>query len=101
MVRTAKLREVERHVQITSVAIRLFNLILPGAGSLYADRTVVCSILLFLWAGALGALLLPAYVVMDPSRLGHADLLIVFWMELVLLVVVYLVALVQSLRHSS
>jgi tetratricopeptide (TPR) repeat protein len=101
VVRTAKLREVERHVQITSVAIRLFNLLLPGAGSLYADRYMVGTIVLFSWAFALGALLLPAHILMDPSRLGHADLLIVFWVELAALVAVYLVALVQSLRHSG
>lgn len=101
VVRTAKLREVERHVQLTNIAVRLFNLVLPGAGSLYADRFVVGTLLLFVWAGSLAALLLPARMVMDPTRLGHADLLLVFWAELVLLVGVYLVALVQSLRHSG
>lgn len=100
VVRTAKVREVERHVQITNVAIRLFNLILPGAGSLFAGRFLVGTIVLFTWAAALAALLLPSHMVMDPSRLGHADLLVVFWLELALLVGVYLVALVQSLRHA-
>jgi hypothetical protein len=101
VVRTAKLREVERHLQLTSIAVRLFNLVLPGAGSLYATRYVTGSVLLFVWSGALCALMLPARMVMDPTRLGHADLLVVFWAELVLLVSVYLVALVQSLRHSG
>ena len=101
VVRTAKLREVERHVQLTSIAVRLFNLVLPGAGSLYANRFLSGTLLLFTWAASLAALLLPARMVMDPTRLGHADLLIVFWAELALLVGVYLVALVQSLRHSG
>ena len=38
---------------------------------------------------------------MDPQRLGHADLTVLFAAELALLVVVYLVALTQSLRHSG
>lgn len=101
VVRAAKLREVERHVTINSIAVRVFNLLLPGAGSLYANRIISGSLTLLAWGATLAALLLPARMVMDPQRLGHADLTVLFAVELALLVVVYLVALTQSLRHSG
>jgi hypothetical protein len=38
---------------------------------------------------------------MDSTRLGHADLTVLFGIELALLVCIYLIALMQSLRHSG
>lgn len=101
VVRSAKLREVERWVAINSIATRLFNILLPGAGSIYGNRVVAGSFLVFLWAAALTALLVPAHLLMAPERLGHADLTVLFALELMLLVGVYLLALVQSLRHAG
>lgn len=98
-VRTAKLREVEKWVAVNSIAIRLFNLALPGSGGLYANRMLTGGALLLCWSTAMAALALPTYLVMDPVRLGHLDLSILFMTQLAALVVVYLVALWQSLRH--
>lgn len=99
VVRSAKLREVHRWVALNSLATRLFNILLPGAGSLYADRVAAGVLLVFLWASALTALLIPVFLVQSPTRMGHEDLAVFFGVELALLVVVYLVALVQSLRQ--
>jgi hypothetical protein len=101
VVRAKKLKEVERHVAMTNIAVRLFNLVLPGAGSLLANRTVSGVVTLFLWGAALAALLLPTRMLMEPSRIGNADLSVLFAVELALLVVVYIAALLQALRHSS
>ena len=101
VVRTAKLREVERWVAINSLAVRFFNILLPGAGSLYGNRVVSGAILLFLWSTALVALSMQYRLLADPFRLGYADTAVAFALELALLVACYLVALVQSLRHSG
>lgn len=101
VVRAKKLKEVERHVAVTNIAVRLSNLVVPGAGSLLANRTVSGLLTLFLWGGALAALLMPTRLLMEPSRIGNADLSVLFAVELALLVLVYIAALLQALRHSS
>ncbi|MEM7245500.1 MAG: tetratricopeptide repeat protein [Acidobacteriota bacterium] len=98
-VRTAKLREVERHIAFSSIAVRTFNLLLPGTGGLYANRLVSGGLLLLLWSTALSALLLAPRMVSDPLRLSQLDVSIVFIIELAVLVLCYVIALVQSLRH--
>jgi tetratricopeptide (TPR) repeat protein len=98
-VRTAKLREVERYVAINSLAIRLFNLLLPGSGGLYAGRVLVGGLLLVAWSLAICALVLPPMLVTNADRMGVFDQSIVFGVQLLGLLAVYLVALVQSLRH--
>lgn len=98
-VRTAKLREVERHVALNSVAVRLFNLVLPGAGGLYAGRLLVGGLLLVAWSLAICALVLPPILLTDVERLGAFDQSITFGLQILALLAVYLIALVQSLRH--
>ena len=95
------MKEVERHLAMTNIAVRVFNLVLPGAGSMLANRTVSGTLTMLLWGGALAALLLPTRLLMEPSRIGHADLSVLFAVELALLVIVYIAALLQSLRHAS
>ena len=98
-VRTAKLREVERHVAVNSLAIRLFNMLLPGSGGLYAGRVLIGGVLLFAWSLAICALVLPPILVTNADRLGVFDQSIVFGLQILGLLAVYLIALVQSLRH--
>lgn len=101
VVRQKKVKEVERHVAMSNVAVRLFNLVLPGAGSMLANRVASGAVTMVLWGAVLAALLLPARMLMEPTRIGHADLGILFTVELGLLVIVYIAALVQSLRHAN
>jgi tetratricopeptide (TPR) repeat protein len=103
VVRTAKLREVERWVAINSLAIRFFNLLLPGAGSIYANRIGTGLLLLFAWACGVALLALPTRMrlLTDPGRLLDMDLTVFLGLELALLVGVYVVAITQSLRHTS
>ena len=95
----AKLREVERWVAINSIAIRIFNLLLPGAGGLYGNRILSGALLIFSWALAICALVLPPFQVSDWHRLSYFDLSILFGVELLALLAIYIVALLQSLRH--
>ncbi len=101
VVRAKKVKEVERHVAMTNVAVRLFNLVVPGAGSLLANRIGSGVLTMLLWGGALALLLLPAHMLVDPGRVGQADMAVVFAAELALLVIIYIIALLQSLRHSG
>lgn len=101
VVRAQKVKEVERHLAMSNVAVRLFNLVLPGAGSMLANRVISGAITMLLWGAAIAALLLPARLLMEPSRMGNADLGVLFAVELVFLVIIYIAALLQSLRHSS
>lgn len=103
VVRTAKMREVERWVAINSLAVRFFNLAIPGAGSIYANRVSSGALLLLLWALAVAMLAGPtrARMVVDPTRLGDIDLAVFFGLQVALLLIVYLVTILQSLRHQD
>ena len=101
VVRAKKVKEVERHVAVSNIAVRLFNLVLPGAGSMLANRTISGTVTMLIWGGTLAALLMPTRLLMERTRIGHADLSVLFAVELAILVLVYIAALLQALRHSS
>ena len=72
---------------------------LPGTGGLYAGRVLVGGLLLFAWSLAICALVLPPILVTEVDRMGIFDQSIMFGAQILALLTVYLVALMQSLRH--